>query len=593
MIRQLFSFKGGIHPETNKALSANVPIQPAPLPARVYVPLQNQYHPPARCAVQVGDTVLKGQQIGMPLGQLGTGVHAPTSGTVVAIGDYPQAGPTGASGPCVVIESDGADRWTEIKPFSPQEAGIRATINYLRDKGIVGLGGAAFPSHGKLAQPVQTLILNGAECEPWLTCDDRLMRERADGIVAGGRILCELLQAKEFCIGIEDDKPEAFAALQAALDKLRESGALDGVKLNVVQVPVRYPSGGVKQLIYLLTGLAIPADRLPHQYGVQCFNVGTAYAIHRAIEFGEPLISRIVTLTGDVAAPGNYEVLIGTPIDTLLPLAQPRPGVTHTILGGPMMGVRLSDTRVPIAKNSNCLIAASPRLFPPAPPEEACIRCGACARVCPVNLQPQTLYWLARGQQHEQAEKHHLFDCIECGCCAYVCPAHIPLVRYYRTAKQAVRQQQSTQAAALTARDRFEFRNQRLEREKQEKAARLAARTAEKRAEALAQANASASSTANSDAASTAASAADDKQAMIAAALARARAQQAPDGNGSASAPATTEATVTEPAADGSAPLDKQALIAAALERARQQKATRTADEAVSAAASDDSEAHS
>lgn len=515
MIGRLFNFRGGIKPDAHKQESAASPIRPAPLPSRLVVPLRQSTRATSRCLVQPGQRVLKGERIGEPEGTLGTAVHAPTSGTVVEVGLHPMAHPSGLDTRCVVIEPDGEERWIEHAPFDHRAAGRERSLAHLRECGVVGLGGATFPSHVKLGRGsgIDTLILNGAECEPWITCDDRLMRERAPAILAGAAILRELIGARRLIIGIEDNKPEALAAMRSA------AAGIEG-EVAVVAVPALYPAGGEKQLIRVLTGIEIPYGKLGGDFGVQCFNVGTAHAVHRAFACGEPLVSRVVTLTGNVAAAGNYEVLIGTPIDELLPLARPRSDTDRYLMGGPMMGFALPRLDVPVAKATNCVISASPALFPPPQPEQACIRCGECARACPAELQPFELYWFSRAKNFGKAQEYHLFDCIECGCCAYVCPAHIPLVDYYRFAKSEIWARERDKSAADAARERFEFRNFRQDREKEEKAAKLAAKAAETRAK-LASGDDS-----NAEPIAPAPAAEDPKKALIAAALARAQAQK-------------------------------------------------------------------
>ena len=516
MIGRLFRFHGGIKPDAHKNESCTPAIRRAPLPARLIVPLRQSARASAACMVEPGQKVLKGERIGEAEGMLGTAVHAPTSGTVLEIGDYPMAHPSGLDTRCVVIEPDGEDRWIELAPFDYHNASRGEALAWLRDCGIVGLGGATFPSHVKLGKGagIEILILNGAECEPWITCDDRLMRERATDILAGASILRELIGARELVVGIEDNKPEAIAAMQQA------AGAASG-PVRIVPVPALYPAGGEKQLIRVLTGIEIPYGKLGGDYGVQCFNVGTAHAVYRAIAHGEPLVSRIVTLTGNAENPGNWEVPIGTPVEDLLTLAHPKADTDRYIMGGPMMGFAMPRLDVPVVKGSNCIIAASPKLFPPAPPEQPCIRCTECAKACPAELQPFELYWFSRAKNFGKAQEYHLFDCIECGSCAYVCPAHIPLVDYFRFAKSEIWAREREKAAADQARERFEFRNFRQEREKAEKAAKLAAKAAETRAK-LAENPAAGASTA-----AAAAEAEDPKKALIAAALARAKAQKA------------------------------------------------------------------
>lgn len=476
---ELFRFPGGIKPDSHKQESAHAPIAVAPLPEQLVVPFRQSATGSATLQVRAGQRVLKGQIIGSAEGAFGTTVHAPTSGTVIAVEHRTLPHPSGLSAPCAVIEPDGADTWTERVPLDPCAVDPEVIRARIRDAGIVGLGGAAFPSHIKTSARIETLIINGAECEPWITCDDRLMRERAADIVCGATILGRLMGARRILFGVEDNKPEAAAALRAAIsgDGFCESG-----ELRVVEVPTRYPAGGEKQLIRMLTGIEIPYGKLSPEFGLQCFNVGTAYAVARAVLHGEPLISRIVTLAGNYVRPGNFEVLIGTPINALLPLGQPRDDTDRIVMGGPMMGFVLPDTSVPVVKATNCLLAMSPTLFPPPPPEMPCIRCGACTRVCPMILQPHELYWYAKSKSFGKAQEYHLFDCIECGCCAYVCPSHIPLVDYYRFAKSEIRAREREKAAADQARERYEFRQFREAREKAEKAARLAAKAAETKA---------------------------------------------------------------------------------------------------------------
>ncbi|MCX8145543.1 MAG: electron transport complex subunit RsxC [Azovibrio sp.] len=521
MLQQLFRFQGGIEPAYHKQESVREPIAQAPLPPRLIIPLHQSIGGTPRPVVAVGDKVLKGQLIGAADGWISAAVHASTSGTVVEIGPRRIPHPSGLTTDCVVIEPDGEARWIERAPLDYRAMAPEEVRAYLQNAGIVGLGGAAFPSHAKLTTakgvPMQELVINGAECEPWITCDDMLMRERAAEIVAGIGLFRDLLQPQRVLIGIEDNKPEAIAAMTAAVRAAGES-------FEVIAVPTRYPAGGAKQLIRVLTGKEIPAAKRSTDLGVQCFNVATAYSAWRAVAHGEPLISRIVTLTGNADRPRNWEVPIGMPIDALLPLAAPRPDTDGVIMGGPMMGFLIPALDVPVIKATNCLIAHSPSLFPPQPPEMPCIRCGECARACPHELQPMDMYWWSRAKNFGKAQEAHLFDCIECGCCAYVCPAHIPLVQYFRFAKSEIWAREKERKLAEGAKERFEFKQFREEREKAEKAEKLAkaaaAQAAKKAAEAAA-ASAAGSTAPPTDAAEAA------KKAAIAAALERARAQRA------------------------------------------------------------------
>ncbi len=504
MIARLFKFHGGVHPPEHKLDSSAAPIAAVPVPPRLVLPLRQHVGKVAKPLVAVGDHVLKGQLLASADGAISAAVHAPTSGRVAAIGEQLIPHASGLPDVCITLEADGEDHWINRAVIDYRTPPRGEVMAHLRGSGVVGLGGAAFPTHVKLrtdpAHPVHTLIINGAECEPYITCDDRLMRERAAEIVRGAEIMQFLLGAQRCLVGIEDNKPEAAAAMRAAC-------AVSGAGIEVVTVPTLYPSGGAKQLIYLLTGREVPSGKLPNEIGVQCFNVGTAYSVARCIDRGEPVISRIVTVAGNVARPGNYEVLLGTPLTALLQAAGGAGADTDGyLMGGPMMGFRLPAVAVPVVKGANCIIATTPRMFPPPPPPMPCIRCARCVDVCPVNLQPQELYWFARSNNFEKAREYHLFDCIECGCCSYVCPSHIPLVQYYRYAKSEIIAQDRAKQAADLARERNEFRLARMEREKQERAAKHAQRAGGAKTEAGAD---------------------EAKKAAIAAAMERAKAQQA------------------------------------------------------------------
>ncbi|HEX5338416.1 MAG TPA: electron transport complex subunit RsxC [Gallionella sp.] len=471
-MRTLYKFHGGVHPPTNKTQSTRTPIAAAPLPTKLVIPFHQHVGNIARPLVKAGDHVLKGQLIGMPGDGLSSAIHASTSGTIAAIGMEVVAHASGLPDLCATLIPDGKDEWIPREGMDYRTAKDADLRQALRLAGVVGLGGAVFPSDTKLRagkHKIKSLVLNGAECEPYITCDDLLMRERAMEIVRGAEIMRQVLDADEVLIGIEDNKPEAIAAMQLA-------AATSDDKMEVIAVPTLYPGGGAKQLIRVLTGIEVAAGVRSTEMGVQCFNVATAQSIYRAIQFGEPLLSRIVTVTGNVANAQNFEVLIGTPVDELVALAGPLPDTDHYIMGGPMMGVPLPNASVSVVKATNCIIAASDKLFPPAPPAMPCIRCTRCAEVCPAELQPQDLYWFSKAKEFGKAQEYSLFDCIECGSCSYVCPSHIPLVQYYRFAKSEIWARESEKKAADEARERFEFRQYRIEREKQEKAEKLAAK---------------------------------------------------------------------------------------------------------------------
>ncbi len=467
----LFKFHGGVHPPTHKAESTRTPIARMPMPAKLVIPFHQHVGNIAKPLVQAGDHVLKGQLIGLPEDGISSAIHASTSGTITEIGMQVVAHASGLPDLCATLVPDGKDEWITRSGMDFRESKNADVRQVLRLAGVVGLGGAVFPSDLKLRpdkHKVNTLILNGAECEPYITCDDMLMRERAGDILRGAEVLRERLYAEEVLIGIEDNKPEAIAAMQQAV--LEDKHA----HMEVIAVPTLYPGGGAKQLIRVLTGIEVAAGVRSTEMGVQCFNVATAYCVWRAIAFGEPLLSRIVTVTGNVEHAQNFEVLLGTPVDELVAQAGSKPDTERHIMGGPMMGVDLPSGSVGVTKATNCIIEASSRLFPPPPPALPCIRCTRCADVCPAELQPQDLYWFAKARDFGKAQEYHLFDCIECGACAYVCPSHIPLVQYYRFAKSEIWQREREAQAAELARERHEFRLMRIEREKQEKAERLA-----------------------------------------------------------------------------------------------------------------------
>ncbi|MFZ4536146.1 electron transport complex subunit RsxC [Propionivibrio sp.] len=522
MLQQLFKFKGGVKPDPKKTPSVQLPIGIAPLSPLLIVPLHQSIGGIPNPLVEAGERVLKGQLIGKADKWISSAVHAPTSGTVLAVEERIAAHPSGLPTLSVVIETDGRDEWIERTPVDYKTLAPERVREILRDSGVVGLGGAVFPSHAKLTAaksvPMDALVINGGECEPFMTCDDILMRERAEGIVLGSGIFRDLLNPKRVLIGIEDNKPEAVAAMKVAVEKLGEN-------FEVIAVPTRYPAGGAKQLIRVLTGKEVPASKRSPEMGVQCFNVATAYTAWRALAHGEPVLSRIVTLTGNVEQPRNWEVMFGTPLRDFVALGKPKPDTDRYLMGGPMMGFVLPSLDAPLVKATNCIIAGSPALFPPAPPEMPCIRCGACADVCPHELQPFEMYWFARAKNFGKTQEYNIFDCIECGCCSYVCPSHIPLVQYFRFAKSEIWSRERDKNMADAAKARFEFRNERDEREKAEKAARLAKAAAAKKVTAVS------SETPSGEAATPPAAAAPvdpeaAKKAAIAAAMERARQQR-------------------------------------------------------------------
>lgn len=528
--KDIYPFNGGVHPPENKAQSTQLPIGQLSLPEKLVLPLRQHVGNIPKIKVRVGEHVLKGQLIAEAEGTLSAAIHAPTSGMITAIEDAIIPHPSGLPDCCITIKPDGKDEWIVRQAQDWKAADRKNLVASLRLSGIVGLGGATFPTHIKLrtdgSSGIHTLVINAAECEPYITCDDMLMRERADEIVQGIAIAQYLLGAENVLIGIEDNKPEATKAMQAAV-----AGMINIKNMQVKTVPTLYPSGDARRLVHLLLGTEIPHDKRSTEVGLQVFNVATVLALHRYFNYGEPAINRIVSMTGNVQTPQNFEVLFGTPLFHLLAAAGgAKPNTSHYIMGGPMMGFDLTSTDVPITKAANCIIAASSSLFKPPKPAMPCIRCARCADACPVNLQPQELYWFVKADNFEKARDYNLFDCIECGACSYVCPSDIPLVQYYRYAKSEIIATDKAQEAADLARERNDFRLARIEREKLERAQKHAERAAAQKAEAakkaaeVAASNGAATSIADD---AQKAALATSKQAAIAAAIERAKALKA------------------------------------------------------------------
>ncbi len=466
----VYAFHGGIHPPENKLQSTQLPVAQANLPSHLVIPVLQHIGMAADPVVKVGDTVLKGEVIAEPVGRISAAIHAPSSGRIIDISQQPVPHASGLEAECIVIETDGAETWCEHQGLEDYtQLPPNELIDFIRSKGIAGMGGAGFPTDVKLHlgddHIVNTLIINAAECEPYITSDDMLMRSEPEAIIGGIEVIARLLKPHHIMIGIEDNKPEAIAALNRAAEA-------SSLQIDIQVVPTKYPSGGERQLIQLLTNIEVPSSKIPADIGIVCQNVGTAAAIYEAVTTGRPLISRIVTLTGDaLTQPQNFRTLLGTPFTTLLEQAgvdQQR--LSKLIMGGPMMGVPLTSPHLPVIKTTNCIIATTLEEMPAPPPAQACIRCGLCEQACPAQLLPQQLYWFSKGKEFEKARQHNLFDCIECGACAYVCPSNIPLVQYYRFAKSEIRNEELEQRRADHARARFEARQERLEREAAQKA---------------------------------------------------------------------------------------------------------------------------
>ena len=458
--QELWEFPGGVFPAERKSLSNQKPIAKLPIPEKLFVTVKQHIGVEGHLIVTEGQKVLKGQALTKSMNPFAVPVHAPTSGEITAIRKHVSAHPSGLPELSVQIDSDQEDKWTELSPLMSYQALPKMQLlAAICDAGISGMGGAGFPTHIKSSpkKDVDFLVINGIECEPYITSDDRLMREHAWQIRQGIDVLCHLLNPKQVLIGIENNKPQAIEAMQVA--------CRENPNYRVCTVPTKYPTGGEKQLIQVLTGREVPAGGLPIDVGIIMHNVGTCYAIADAIFSGKPLIERVVTVTGEACEnPNNYWALIGSPIAHLLAQGKYNSKLqqqTNIIMGGPMMGFSVVSDLVPVVKTTNCILAPADSEMA-GNNEQPCIRCSACADACPASLLPQQLFWHSKAKELEKAQDYNLFDCIECGACAYVCPSEIPLVHYYRVAKSEIRVEQEEKQKSDKARERFEKREARL-----------------------------------------------------------------------------------------------------------------------------------
>ncbi|MDA0679234.1 MAG: electron transport complex subunit RsxC [Proteobacteria bacterium] len=465
---------GGLRLPAEKAAATATPIRDVPLPDQLVLPITQHAGKAAHPIVGIGERVLKGQLIAEAFGTLSAPVHASSSGKIVAIEPWPVSRRRGDNAPCIVIDCDGEDRAIElpdqIPPFHSLDP--ESLLQKILQGGIVGLGGAVFPTGQKLMQaatmPLDYLILNGVECEPYISCDDLLMREQASLVLGGAQILMHALRLGKCYVVIESDKPEAIQAIGEAL------ATLDDNRITLKQIPTIYPSGGEDQLVQLVTNREVPSGGLPTDVGCVVQNVGTAAAIYRWICEGEPLISRVTTVTGPgVNSSMNVSVRIGTTVADVISFAG---GYTENadqlVIGGPMCGKSVTTDRVPVVKATNCILVLNEKNA--ATVEQSCIRCGECAIVCPIQLLPQQLFWYACADNESKLRSYGLTDCIECGCCDLVCPSHISLTASFRNAKARIHEQADEKARAERARRRFESRNERLEFEKQTREMELA-----------------------------------------------------------------------------------------------------------------------
>ncbi|WP_435235294.1 electron transport complex subunit RsxC [Psychromonas sp. PT13] len=529
-----WSFHGGVHPQQNKQQTDQILIEDAGIPPYLIIAVEHKGFIP-EILVKVGDPVLKGQALTKVYGAMVV-QHASSSGTVRAIEKRADLHPSGLPVLSIVIETDGLDNSIEYKKFDDYTKQSNAVlIETIQNAGIVGLGGAGFPSHLKImhSENISLLLINGIECEPYITADDRLMQEQSDELLAGIKVLQQILKPQLTVIAVEDNKPQACSVLNDAVNASLQKDII------VTTIPTCYPSGSAKQLIEIITGKQVPQGKHLTELGIVMLNVGTVVAMKEAVIDGKPLLSRIVTMTGDALQKrGNARVRIGTPIQYLLDKYQyinkPK---QKLIIGGPMMGFTLTESDIPVTKICNCILAPTRKELPDPPPEMPCIRCSECAEVCPAELLPQQLLWYSKSKDTQKLDEYNLSSCIECGACAFVCPSHIPLVEYYRIAKAEIKNAEQEAKKSEQARIRFENRQARLEQAKIDRQKKLKEAAAQRQQQ-LKEKNGG--------------------EDVVAAAIARAKAKKASEGN-------STEETTTTNKSPNTA-------VAAAIARAKAKK---------------------
>lgn len=472
-----YPFIGGLVLDGHRSISTQLPVERAPIPDELVLSLSQHIGTAARPIVKPGEDVSANQLIAKAQGFISANIHAPVDARVVAIEPRPVPHPSGLSATCIVLKPTSNVQWPELSDKIVGRSDISKIDpdhirRIIRDAGIVGLGGAVFPTSVKVKTGIEhhidTLIINGCECEPWITCDEMLFRNRPQHIIAGACLLQQAVKADKRILAIESEEEEAILNLR---DAIVDCG--DPIDLQVMGTI--YPTGGERQLIYRITGKEVPDHGLPADIGVAVYNAGTAAAVFRAVIHNQPLTSRFVTVTGyGIKQPRVLEVLNGTPVSTLVEFCggytDDAPGL---IMGGSMMGIGLPNDNVHVTKAMNCILVTTPAMSEDEQGEMPCIRCGECARVCPATLIPQQLFAYSRAGNLEQAQHWNLENCIECGCCSAVCPSHIPLVTYFRHAKLEIRMQGTARHKAQVAKQRYETRNQRLEKIRLEREERL------------------------------------------------------------------------------------------------------------------------
>ncbi|QFI38132.1 electron transport complex subunit RsxC [Moritella marina ATCC 15381] len=612
---KLWRYLGGVHPQENKTQSTSLAITTARIPKHLIIPVKQHIGQGGKILVAIGDRVLKGQPLTASDSFMTVPVHAPTSGVIEHIAQYPSTHPSATPEIAIKLVCDQLDDAIPAQQALDYKQLSTAELQqHISQSGVAGMGGAGFPTAVKLSdrQPIEFLLINAAECEPYITSDDVLMRERADDIILGIEILRHMIKPALCVIGIEDNKSDAAQALETAINKLKLND-----DIVVHKVPTKYPNGGEKQLIKMLTGKEISKGQIPAQSGIVMQNVGTVYAVKQAIIDRQPLLSRIVTLTGKAfPQPCNVQVLIGTPIKALLDEFECNEDKAAAIIyGGPMMGFTLPHAQFSLTKTGNCILTPIKDEIPQVREPDACIRCGECAEACPVDLLPQQLHWYSQAKDVKKLADYNLMDCIECGACSYVCPSQIPLVHQYRIAKVEVRESDAELAAAAIAKERFEKRNERLALEKAQREQRQKEAAEKRRATAKATTGedpvkAAMERIQKAKAAEQAADGQASKGSAVADAIARAKAKKAAASSNAAAVPdnaaviaerkarkaaarAQREAESSQPAAVTTSPAieAKKAAVADAIARAKAKKlaaqantVTPTTDEADSPA---------
>ncbi len=475
----LHNFHGGLKLRHYKRMSCLHPVTRPPMPEHLSLALKQHVGDRSIALVKPGQQVLKGEVLARPASGFGALLHAPTSGRIAAIDEQPVISRQHPVDTCITLIPDDRDEWhSDCQRMIPdwRQMSGEELLKRIADAGIVGLGGAVFPTHRKLkghwAQPIKTLILNGAECEPYISCDEMLMREHPEQILLGAQIVARTLGTVEhIVIALEDQMGEVED------DFKRAQRIVDDPRIAICRVRKIYPEGGERQLIKVLTGLEVPSGGYPQQLGIVCLNVGTAWSVKRALVDRVPLIERYVTVTGAVQEPRNWLTLLGTPVRHLIEASGGlQPQVNRLVMGGPVMGMAISDDAISVTKGFNCLLALRPEQLRDPTHSMPCINCSECVRVCPARLMPQLLYHSIRTGDIRQTSELALFDCIECGCCDLVCPSHIPLTEYFRLGKSQLRSSLREQQRASKSEQRHQARNQRLEAQQALRAERRAAR---------------------------------------------------------------------------------------------------------------------